>query len=156
MENQNVLDRDYFAEENLRVTDQVKDNLRITAKWARFLAIVGFVNIGLMLIGGIWMLGMTGSIPTEDVPYASGFEAMFRYMAYLYIILCIIVFFPNLYLYKFGTSTLKSLESAEQLDFDEGIENLKKLFRFIGILVAIFIGLYMLILLFWGLATLAS
>ncbi len=157
MEDQNVLDRDYLADENLRITDQIKTNLRETAKWARFLAIVGFVNIGLVVIAAIWMLSMTSSLPTDEVfPQADAFGGIFHYIAYFYLIICIILFFPTLYLYRFGTITLKSLDNDAQFDFETGITNLKSFFKFIGIMTAIFLGLYAFLLLMGGLAAMAG
>lgn len=157
MEDQNVLDRDYLEEENLRITDQIKLNLRATAKWAKFLAIVGFVNIGLLVLIAIWMLSMASSLPTDDMfPQAGVFDGIFHYIAYFYLIICIILFFPTLYLYRFSTNTLKSLDNDAQFDFEAGIANLKSFFKFIGVMTAISLGLYAFLLLIGGLAAMAG
>jgi len=157
MEDQNVLDGDYLADENLRITSQVKTNLQSAAKWARFLAIVGFINSGFMVLGGFFLFGSMGSMPIDpNFPEANIFGGLFQYFAFLYLIVGLIMFFPTYYLYLFGTNTLKSLEADAQFDLETGVKNLKSFFKFFGVFVAIFLGFYALMLVFGGLAALGA
>jgi hypothetical protein len=64
---------------SLTVDPVTKAHLYETAKWARFLAILGFVFLGLMVIGGIFasfMLSSSmGTMETEfDSTFSNGFS----------------------------------------------------------------------------------
>ena len=47
-----ILDKD-FSNSDLVISTQSKNSLKYTAKWASFLAIVGFVTLGLLVLVGL-------------------------------------------------------------------------------------------------------
>ncbi len=81
---------------DLLINSISQDNLNSAAKWGKFLAIVGFVFLGLMILGGIAVQTMSSSLSA----YGYG-NAVFKYVGIIYLILGIILFFPCLYLLKF-------------------------------------------------------
>lgn len=140
MEN-TTLDENF--ETQYRLDGQSQNFLKETAKWGRFLAILGFVMIGLMVLIGVFMgtimsnfgsgAGM-GAMPVP--PWA--FTLLYLVFAGFYIL-------PTLYLYKFSTKTLNAFKNDDPGALPEGFENLKSLFKFMGILAVIMLGLYAII-----------
>lgn len=118
--------------DKLRINNSIKENLITAAKWARFLAIIGFIFTGLMGIGSL-VLAVTAM--------TSGFGPLVL-AAFIYVGLTIVMIFPALYLIRFAGSIEKGLNSNKQGEFDYGIQNLKSLFKFTGIYTIVFIALY--------------
>jgi len=113
--------------------------LNETRKWTYFLAIMGFVFIGIMVIIGLFM----GVIFSKFAPGAVG-KTPFPtgITGFIYIVLGVIYLFPTLYLLKFSTWTKKAVSSMSSGGITQAVKNLKSLFRFIGILMIVMMGLY--------------
>lgn len=124
--------------DKLRINNSIKENLITAAKWARFLAIMGFIFVGFMGIASLFILITALS---SGVPYFIG-------MGLGYLILTIIFIFPGLYLIRFAGSTEKGLNSNKQGEFDYGVQNLKSLFKFMGIYTIVLVSIYILFFLF--------
>jgi predicted RND superfamily exporter protein len=118
--------------DQLKITNSIKENLMTAAKWARFLAIIGFIFTGFMGIASLVLLVTS---------LASGIGALML-MAVIYIGLTAVMILPALYLIRFAGSTEKGLNAGKQGEFDYGIQNLKSLFKFSGIYTIVLIALY--------------
>jgi Family of unknown function (DUF5362) len=144
MENQ-FLDQDVNkGEEGLSSQDM--SNLLTAAKWSRFLGIVWFVLSGFMILGAIGMLTMgsaLGSAMGGSGLMGAGFGIG---IAIIYLIFAAPVFFLGLYMYRFGTRVKESQFSNNSYSMSEAFKNLKNYFQLSGILTAITIGLYLLII----------
>jgi hypothetical protein len=141
MEDDLTLDGDYLSEKELYVTGEVRGHLATTAKWGKFLAIVGFVGIGFMVIGALSIGGLMATMGNE---YGSTFPADFPagLLTGFYLVISVIYFFPILYLYKFATKIQLSLRKNDQFSFNDGMHNLSRLYQFMGIFMAIILSLY--------------
>ena len=120
-----------------------QDNLNASAKWGKFLSIVGFVFIGLMIIGGLVMQAFMPSFGSYG--YGSPF---LKYIGTVYLILGIILFFPCLYLLKFSNKILEAIRTSNQESLDNAFVNLKAMFKFYGVVTIVVLGFYALIFLF--------
>lgn len=132
-----------FTDTELNVTTSSKDFLLIASKWANFLAILSFIGIGLMVLGGliVTFVGTTFSnFQTSAAPMG-----MF---GIIYLLLGLLYFFPTLYLYNFSQNIKKALVDSSQQNLDLGFENLKSFFKFIGVFSIVTISLYILLFVF--------
>jgi Family of unknown function (DUF5362) len=129
----------------IQVSQEIKNSFLVAVKWAKFLAIIGFVSVGLLVIAGLAMLFGSASINSGGQLAGVGIG---------YIILSGIYIFPAIKLFRFATETKKGIENENQGDFEFGIENLKSLFKFIGIFTIVILSFYVLLFLigFIGLA----
>jgi hypothetical protein len=118
--------------DKLRINNSIRENLITAAKWARFLAVIGFIFTGLMGIASLVLV----------VTAMSSGMGLLVLLAFVYVGLTIVMIFPALYLIRFAGSTEKGLSSNKQGEFDYGIQNLKSLFKFTGIYTIVFIALY--------------
>jgi hypothetical protein len=114
-----------------------------TRKWGNFLGILGFIFVGLMVLGGIGM-GMFSSALREygNLGFPGfGFTLLYLLMALLY-------FFPILYIYRFSSHMKIALQTKSADELNLAFKNLKSNFRFVGILCIVVLSIYALILLF--------
>ena len=139
----------------LQIDHQSNAYLRETAKWAKFLAIVGFIGCALIILVGIF----AGSVmATTFGELGGGFGGgMGVIMAVIYILLALLAFFPYLYLYRFANQMQVALRNNDQAALTTSFGNLKSCFKFVGILTIIVLAFYALALVFGVLgATMAS
>ncbi|MDO6431214.1 DUF5362 family protein [Flavitalea sp. BT771] len=132
----------------LQVDHEASIYLRDAARWAKFLAIMGFIGCGFCLLAGIGLgAGTSGDLSTL------GASSGMRYMsgtaiAIVYFIIALLYFFPCLYTFNFARKIQAALRSNDQVQLNEGFRNLKACYRFLGILTAIWLGLMAIVLLF--------
>ena len=144
MENQN----------NLTLSDQAVDALRVSGKWCMFLAIIGFIGLGFLLILAVFMYAVMSSVPDmamagagPGMPTGMGggiFAAMKGFLSGLYVVLAIVYFFPVYYLYKYAKGMKMALDSSNSDTLTEALVNLKSHHKFLGIMTIVMISLYIL------------
>ncbi|WP_439880644.1 DUF5362 family protein [Pontibacter sp. MBLB2868] len=120
--------------------------LSSAAKWGKFLAIVGFVMIGLTVLFAFFAGSFFGPMMNEldgDTNFAGG-----AFFAVFYIVFALLYFFPVLYLYKFSSKMQDALRLQSENVIAESFKNLKSLLKFVGILTIVFFGIYALGLIF--------
>ncbi|WP_347157498.1 hypothetical protein [Pontibacter chitinilyticus] len=143
------MEEDFYEEmpEGFIISPHTAGFLRKAAKWGKFLAIVGFVIVGLMvlfaLFGGTFMGSALASVLHNGM---SGFMGTF--FTVFYLLMALLYFFPVLYLYRFSANMLEGLRLQNQELVDASFKNLKSLFKFLGLLTAIVLGIYAVLLLF--------
>ncbi len=139
MDSDQILDQN--APAGLEVGPAAMDHLRLSAKWAKFLAILGFIGVGFMVVLAVAMLGFDSFAKSIGNRLQVGL---------IYLVFAVVYFFPMFYLYRFADRTQEALASRSSRMLTEGLENLSNHYQFIGILTAIFLGLMVLVLLFVG------
>jgi uncharacterized protein involved in cysteine biosynthesis len=138
-----------FDSFELQLTSQAESFLGETAKWATFLAIVGFIGLGLTLLGGVFFISAGDTISRAQA-MQGGAAAPFPMaaMGIFYIITAVITFFPILYLLKFANTMKSALASKSTDKLTEAFENMKSHYKFLGIITIIFIALFILLFIF--------
>ena len=129
--------------------------LREIAKWSKFLSIVGFIMIGLMILV-ILFAGSTMATMFSATQY--GEAGSLIGMIYIGVVAAVmlIYFFPCLYLFKFATKMQIALRNNDQDTLNASFENLKSCFKFMGIFTIICLALYALVFVFGMFAALAT
>jgi hypothetical protein len=118
------------AGQRLRFTEPVRSDLLETSKWVMFFAVLLFIMLGLIAIASLMMIFTAG---------AMGFG-----MAIVMIgIYGTLLFFPAWYYYKFSTLTRQALNYNDNNALDDGFAYLKRFYRFVGILIIVFVALYL-------------
>lgn len=122
----------------MNLSDFSKQNLNETRKWTFFLAILGFVFIGLMVIASFSIGAIFSELGDDSMPFPSSM------LGGIYFVMGIIYFFPIYYLYKFSTHMKNALASGEDISLDEAFKNLKSHYKFVGILTIVVLSIYLL------------
>lgn len=131
----------------LYLSDQSKNYLSETAKWAKFIAIIGFIGIGVMILIGINMGALIGSMAnaSEELGgWGTGFSAL---ISVFYIGIAILYLYPVLKLYQFADRTKKALAGNSSETMSLAFESQKSMFKFMGIMTIAVLGLYVILLL---------
>jgi hypothetical protein len=144
MENNPLLDSDLSGESGLSLLPEARSFLYETSRWAKFLAILGFIGAGLLVLVGFFVMAAMGSMGSELS--ALGFPPAF--LGFFYLVIAGIQVLPSLYLYNFSTKTRTALQSSDADELTNSLGNLKAFFKFYGVVAIVFIALYVLGFLF--------
>ncbi|RXJ51396.1 DUF5362 family protein [Gelidibacter gilvus] len=120
--------------------------LKETSTWTYFLSILGFIGIGLMILGGLFFSLAMNLIPGGN-PYA-GLGVDMSYFGMFYVVIALFYFFPVLYLFNFSRKMKSALNSNNNDELTSAFSNLKSHYKFIGIFTIVIISLYVLIFVF--------
>jgi len=113
--------------------------LQESSKWSKFMAIIGFIGIGLMVLVSLFMaIGFSamGASTMPELPFSMSVFSI------IYVLFAAIYFFPVYYLYQYATKTSAALHSKNKQLLADGLENLKSHHKFLGIFTLIIISLY--------------
>ena len=129
--------------EQLTLTSQAKIFLKETASWARFLSIIGFIGIGIMIVLALFATTIFNNLPNmQTVPFNLGIA-----MTITYFVFAIIYFFPVYYLFQFSKKMQKALSTKNNDTLSDAFEILKSHYKFIGVFTIIILSLYVLMFL---------
>ena len=134
----------------LGIDQDSKTHLMEAARWARFLAIVGFVVCGLVVFAGIFAGSMIDQMMNrfgENEFGGANVKGLRSTMSVIYIGFAVLYFFPCLFLFRFANKMKVAFATYEQDILNKSFQNLKIMFRFVGILTIIVLCLYALSLL---------
>lgn len=131
---------------SLSLDAQSKTFLTETAKWGKFLAIIGFVVCVLIIAVGIFFATQTSQLDKAFGEYggSSSLSSLGPAMAVVYIIIAVIYFFPCLYLFKFSNHMNAAIASDDQANLIVAFQNLKSMFKFVGIFTIVLISIWLL------------
>jgi len=126
------------------ITPEGKAFLISTSRWANFIAIIGFILIGFMLIVSLSLFILTPLAAEYQDFQAIPFPLYF--LGIIYLIYTVIFFFPYYYLYTFAKKVRKGLTEGNQSTFDFGLKNMRSFARFVGIVMIIGLSLSLLVI----------
>ena len=127
-----------------------KMHLWDTARWAKFLAMMGFIVCGLIVLIGIFagtafeMYRMRYDL-TDSAKETRGLGAL---VAIAYILLGLLGFFPSLFLFHFATKMKMALMSNDQNTLNTSFQNLKKTLRYVGVVTIILLVFFLIAIFF--------
>jgi hypothetical protein len=122
--------------------NEIKQYLIETSKWGKFVGIVGYVGMGLLILFAfVMMFGLSVLSQLSGAGFPMGL------LGFVYIIIAGVYYFPITYLYKFSVQIKQGLDSNDTTTITSGFQNLKSLFKFMGIFPIVVLSLYGLILL---------
>lgn len=139
MEHEN--DKSLFG---LTVEAQSRSFLTETAKWGKFLAIIGFIGCVFILLAGVFVATQADEVNRSFNRYGNS-NSLFELgpaAAVFYIAIAVLYFFPCLYLLRFSNHMKEAMATDDQTKLTIAFQNLKSMFKFFGIFTIIIIALY--------------
>lgn len=143
------MDQNNPASTPLYVDTAVHGYLAESAKWAKFLAILGFIMCGFIVLMAFFIgtvMKLMNPMSGIDDLTGSGLPitglAGGTFLTVLYLILAAVYFIPCLFLYRFADRTQRALLGQDQMLFSSGVHQLKAWFKFMGILAIIGLCFY--------------
>ncbi len=123
----------------LQVDHQVTSYLGETARWAKFLAIIGFIFCGLIVLGALF----AGSVLSGAFGRLGGMGGGLSVLiGGVYAGLALLYFFPCLYLFNFASKMQVAIRSNDQVQLINSFRNLKSCYKFLGILMIVVLSFY--------------
>lgn len=139
------MENDLQKENPLELSERIKNYLLEASKWGKFIAIVGYIGMGLLAVMGLIML--FGKFPYPGLGNSAMSTLPMAFMGFFYLVMAGIYYFPTTFLYKFAGKIKSALLESDQDDLTSGFHYLSKLFTFMGIVTIIVLALYALVLL---------
>jgi hypothetical protein len=110
-----------------KVTDNMVNALRATRPWTMLLAILGFISIALMLVGGV-LLMFTSMLMPGKAGFASTLTGI------LYLVIALVYFIPALYLLRYSSAIERFMSSGLEADLESALSSQKSFWKFVGML----------------------
>jgi hypothetical protein len=130
----------------IEMDQETLKNLNATRKWAMFLAIIGFIFLGLIivigLIAGTFLTAFNSGEKSLGIPESLMFVPI--------LLLAVVYFFPVLFLFRFSKHTAHAIQTLDKQELHKAIKNLKICFAYIGIMIIIVFSLYIVALIVAG------
>lgn len=133
---------------NLHLTEESKSYLKETAKWAYFLAIVGFIGIGILVLVALFFGTIFAKLNSfggnsSPMPMMAG-----SFITVIYLILAVLYFFPVYYLFQFASKAKAAFSRNDNETLTTSLEFLKSHYKFMGIMAIVMFSFYGVVLLF--------
>lgn len=134
----------------INVTDSMLDSLRKTRPWTMFLAILGFVFTGLIVLVAIVMM-FAGSFASvfphqPSTPQLFG-AAMGIGFGILYLIMAVFCYLlPCIILFRYGSAIGRIDQAVPQAAMEEALLRQKMFWKYVGILMIVVLVLYVLLI----------
>lgn len=125
--------------DGLRISPEVRLYWTQISKWTLFFAVLLFIVFGL-----VSLLGLFAAFSGGAMGVVGGLFFVAIYGVFL--------FLPGLYYYRFSTQMKQALATEDNDQLEQAFINLKRFYRFIGILVIVIIALYLLFFIVFGAA----
>ncbi|MDZ4824060.1 MAG: hypothetical protein SH856_11425 [Flavobacteriales bacterium] len=129
---------------DMSLESAARQHLLGSGKWAKFLAIIGFIIIGLIVIVALFAGYFLSNLSASMGGMGGGSTVM---ITAVYLILAVVMFFPTLYLLHFSNHAIQASTMGNVASLTAALFNLKRCFRFIGVLYIIYLSLVVLFLL---------
>jgi hypothetical protein len=134
-----------FDSFELQVNETAVEYLRSSAKWSQFLAIMGYIGIGLMVLAALAIF-ISGAALGSSMGSFGMFGAIQGILSGVYIVVALFYFFPVYYLYKYATDMKNALNERNNDLLTSSFGYLKSHHKFLGISVLVILSLYLLMI----------
>lgn len=139
---------------DIRIDDVARYNMLEMGRWGKFLAIVGFIIMALMILLSVVVMVAMPAMYTENAATGGLFGGFFLLL--IYIVLAALYFYPTWALYKYSAGIKHALAHNDQHLFNMAFGHLKGAIKYIGIVTLVMLCIYAVIFLFAGLAALVA
>jgi hypothetical protein len=131
---------------NIEIEQETLKILNSTRKWSMFMAILGFMFVGLIIVAGVIATTFLSTLSIDESN--AGFPEWLVIISIFFI--AFIYFFPVLFLFRFSKFTGIAVSTLDKKELHKAFRNLKAYFVYLGILIIIVLALYISIIAFFG------
>lgn len=149
--NRNLLDAP------MGIDDMGAFELKDSARWAKFIGIVGMVISVILAIFGLFAGALMSrmAMPTEPGS-AEVLTIMKGAMSVVYFVMGAIMFLIYFQAYRYGSRMANALNTGDQVVLNSSFKSLKMFFKIQGIIFAIYLGFLALALIFGIIGTMVK
>jgi len=135
---------------HLEVDEIAKSTMLEMSRWTKFMAILGFIAIGIFIVFAFFLVLGASSLPM----YNSTFTSLNSIgIAIYFVVVAALEFYPIYALIKYSTNIKSALHTANQEQFNTALKYLKNMFKYMGIMAIIALAFYGLAIILIGIGT---
>lgn len=134
------------TDNNLIVSEEMRSYIYEIAKWASFLAIVGFAFAGITIISAFTIGAVINSNPQMLALASNMGSSAGIVFTVLFLLFAFAIFYPSLLLFKYAAKAKIGVLYGEQASLNDAFSKLKSLFKYWGIITIIYLGFYALMI----------
>ena len=130
--------------ESLIITEDIRSYIYETAKWTKFLSIIGFIGTGFLVlisfsVGAI--ISAAGTFMGPANPYAAMGSGV---LTVTMLLTALLYFYPSFILFKYSNAARKAVLYEDQHSLAVAAAKMKSFFKFWGILTIVMLAFYVL------------
>lgn len=131
------------GQEQLIVTEEIRSYIYETAKWTKFLSIVGLVFAVFLALMAFSANAIIDAlvVATPGNPLAQMGTA---FLTVYFLSISLMLFYPSFLLFKYSNAATTAVLYADQENFTVAMKKMKSVFKFWGIIAIIVLSLYIL------------
>ena len=126
-------------DDGLLITEEVRHYWKQIATWAMFFAVLLLIMFGLVSLVLLFTAFKGGAMGLIIGLFGIGLYGVF-------------LFFPGLYYYRFSSQMKAALATDDNGLLEQSFVNLKSFYRYVGIMIIVFVSIMVLYLLVFGAA----
>jgi hypothetical protein len=130
----------------IEIEEDTLKYLSTIRKWSMFLAILGFIGIGLLVLIGLVAGVFLSVFKSQNSPFGISESLVFLVI----IVIVVLYFFPVLYLFRFSKHTANAVRLLDKLEMHKAIKNLRSYYVFTGVFVIVVLALYLVLFIVTG------
>lgn len=127
----------------LVVTEEIRSYIYETAKWTKFLSVVGLV-----LAVFLALMAFSANAIIEGLAIAAPGNPLIQmgtaFLTGYFLCLSLMIFYPSFMLFKYANAATTAVLYADQENFTIAMKKMKSVFKFWGIITIIILALYLL------------
>lgn len=127
----------------LFLTENAEKDLKTTASWTKFYAILYFIGVGVLFLCGLMMLILGKMAFFPLMHEANSMMPMcgisFGFIGIIYMILGLLMIIPGMLLYQFNINIKKALWNNNVATFEVAVAKMKSYWMFMGIYAIVMI-----------------
>lgn len=136
---------EHHHEPDMILSQEAQYDLQEAGKWAKFIAIMGFICSGLILMVAIFAGSIFGYLARFS-PQPGPMAILAPIIGVIYFIIAIVTFYINYNLYLFATRAKNGITFINNEMVASGLGKLKFYFKIKGIILIIALALYALVI----------
>ena len=130
----------------IEMDEKILKYLNTIRKWAMFLAIIGFIILGLIIIIGL----IAGTFLTVFNLEGKGLGVPESLMFIPILFIGILYFLPGLFLFRFSKHAGHTVQTLDKEELRKAFRSLKSYFVYTGVLIILVLFCYIAVIIFEG------
>ncbi|SMD01592.1 DUF5362 family protein [Pedobacter africanus] len=126
--------------EQLVVTEEIRSYIYETAKWTRFLSIVGLVFSAFLALMAFSANGLIEGLATA-APSSPLVQLGTTFLTVYFLCISLMLFYPSFLLFKYSNAANTAVLYADQENFTVAMKKMKSVFKFWGIVTIVILAL---------------
>lgn len=130
----------------MTIDETMKADLLSSAKWAKFLLILGAIGVAFLFVMGIVMIALGGTLPifnpAAPAPFMGGVGIA---IGVVYVVLALIMIYPFAKGFQFANGVKAACKTGSEAQLARGFAGMRSYLKFNGILAIIVLVLYAII-----------